>query len=951
MIGETISHYEILEKLGEGGMGVVYKAKDTRLERTVAIKLPSPQIIETDAGKIRFDREAKAAAALDHPNICTIHEIDRIGAQTFIVMAYIDGQSLDQKIESGPLALNEALGIAIQVAEGLREAHEKGVIHRDIKSANIMMNARGQAKIMDFGLARFGGRTRVTKEAAIMGTVDYMSPEQAGGHSVIDHRTDIWSLGVVLYEMLTCRLPFIATYDAAVIHRILYEAPDRLDDSESEIPSSLELTIQKMLQKDPAARYQDMSALIGDLESVQSRPALPPTIMLTEGSEVLTEELEPAPLPPLLAGIERSGFVGRHEELAQLWNRWGQACKGQHQLFFLAGEPGIGKSRLVAEFAGSAHAGGATVLLGGVEEGTGFPYQPFVEALRHYVSVCPASVLAEQTSTFGAELTRVIPELNQRLPNLPVLPPPQGDSERYRLFDAFAGLLVRACSSQPIILILEDLHWAEKETLLLLKHIVRSTAQSPLFIVATYRDTEMSRTHPLNRTLSDLHRGRRFQKISLTGLDEKEVGDMIDAWVGRDAPPDVIRGVYEQTGGNPFFVEEILLYLIDTGAIYEKDGRCLADVPVDQMGIPEEVKQTIRMRLARLSDECDSMLTIAAVIGREFGLDALARASNLSEDRLLELLEEASAARMIKVVPHFVGRYTFCHVLIHETLYEDLTTTRRVRLHGQTLRYADNNGVKLAFEVLGGTGPYFIATGLSNCPAIRPRNWALATRWDQIAHFCRVILYDRRGVGFSAAPESGYELATCVEDLGSVLDAAGAARAIVWGATDGGPLALAFAALHPERVAGLILAGTTPKLWSTDDFQYGINPAVFSSFARSTDSDPGSAVSELAQSRSGSENTEAIAELMGRIPPHAWTEILGAIGSADALHLLEQVQVPTLIIHDPNNDYIPVEAAYYLHEHIPGSKLEITEDYGGEFLGEGFYRMIETFVRESSAHN
>jgi pimeloyl-ACP methyl ester carboxylesterase/predicted Ser/Thr protein kinase len=949
MIGETISHYKIIEKLGEGGMGVVYKAEDTRLERLVALKIPSPNIVGTDAEKIRFDREAKAAAALDHPNICTIHGIDTFEGQTFIVMAYVDGQSLDKKMELGPLTLNEALSIATQVAEGLQEAHEKDVIHRDIKSANIMVNTRGQAKIMDFGLARFLSRTRVTKKSAVMGTVDYMSPEQASGKGTVDHRSDIWSLGVVLYEMLTGSLPFVAPHDAGVIHKILYENPESITSMRREIPPALELTIQRMLQKDPSSRYESISALLADLKSIQSPPSSPTTV-LTESPEIPLENLEPVPLPPMLAAMERSAFVGRDEEIAELWYRWEEACKGRHQIVFLAGEPGIGKTRLVAEFAHSAHVEGATVLLGGTEEGARFPNQPFIEALRHYVAICPAGILQQQISTYGAELTRMIPEINQRLPHLPVLPPPKSDSERYRLFDAFAGMLVKACDFQPVVLILEDLHWAEKETLLLLKHIVRTTLQSPLLILATYRDTELPRTHPLVRTLSDLRRGRKFRKVSLTGLVEKEIGHMIDAWVGLDAPSDVISGVFEQTDGNPFFVEEILLYLMDTGAIYEQNGRCMTDMPAEQMGIPEEVKEIIRMRLARLSDECDSMLTIASVIGHDFGIDALKRASDLSEDRLLELLEEASAARVIKDVPGFVGQYTFCHALIHETLYEDLTTTRRVRLHGQTLQYADNGGVKLAYEVLGRAGPHFIATGLTSCPAIRPRNWAITTKWEHIARFCRVILYDRRGVGFSEAPEKGYELTTSLEDLNSVLDAIGVGRAFIWGATDGGPLAIAYAALHPERAAGLILAGTTPRLWSSDDFQFGINPEALSTFVRSADSDPGTAVSDLSLSRSGAGKTEAVSELMGRIPPHAWSEILGSIGSADALDLLGQVHVPTLIVHDPYNDYIPVEAAHYMHERIADSRLEITEDYGGEFIGESFYLMLEAFIKESSSH-
>jgi serine/threonine-protein kinase len=202
-IGKTISHYKILEKLGEGGMGVVYKAEDTKLKRPVAIKLFSPQALGTEHERKRFILEARAAAALDHPSICAVYEIDEVEGRTFIVMAYIDGYTLQETVEMGPLNVDDALDTAIQVAEGLQQAHEKGIIHRDIKLSNIMITGKGQAKITDFGLAKLLGHTSITETGTIMGTVDYMSPEQASGDNAIDHSTDIWSLGVVLYKMLT----------------------------------------------------------------------------------------------------------------------------------------------------------------------------------------------------------------------------------------------------------------------------------------------------------------------------------------------------------------------------------------------------------------------------------------------------------------------------------------------------------------------------------------------------------------------------------------------------------------------------------------------------------------------------------------------------------------------------------------------------------------------------
>jgi TolB-like protein/Tfp pilus assembly protein PilF/predicted Ser/Thr protein kinase len=268
MVGKTISHYRILEKLGEGGMGVVYKAQDTKLKRIVALKFLTPQALGSEEEKPRFVQEAQAAASLDHPNICTVHEIDEANGQTFIAMAYIEGQNLKDKLESGPLKLDEALGIAIQVAEGLQEAHDKGIVHRDIKSPNIMITSKGQAKIMDFGLAKIAKGRLTTKEEITSGTVAYMSPEQASGGS-IDLRTDIWSLGVVLYEMVAGQLPFKGNYNEAVIYSILNEEPESIKEIHSKVPMELERILNKALAKNQDERYQQINDVLVDLRSLR----------------------------------------------------------------------------------------------------------------------------------------------------------------------------------------------------------------------------------------------------------------------------------------------------------------------------------------------------------------------------------------------------------------------------------------------------------------------------------------------------------------------------------------------------------------------------------------------------------------------------------------------------------------------------------------------------------
>ncbi|NIW93799.1 MAG: protein kinase, partial [Phycisphaerae bacterium] len=215
MIGKIISHYHIIEKLGTGGMGVVYKAEDTKLKRSVALKFLPPELTRDPQAKARFIREAQAASALEHNNICNIHEINETDeGQLFIVMACYEGETLKDKLKNQKLKKEEAIYIAIQIAQGLERAHEKGIIHRDIKPANIFVSDRNEIKILDFGLAKLTGQAQLTKDSSTLGTVAYMSPEQCGGGEV-EQRTDIWSLGVVLYEMLTGKQPFKGDYEQA----------------------------------------------------------------------------------------------------------------------------------------------------------------------------------------------------------------------------------------------------------------------------------------------------------------------------------------------------------------------------------------------------------------------------------------------------------------------------------------------------------------------------------------------------------------------------------------------------------------------------------------------------------------------------------------------------------------------------------------------------------------
>ncbi|HSD63101.1 MAG TPA: protein kinase [Ignavibacteriaceae bacterium] len=268
MTGKTISHYKILKKLGEGGMGVVYLAEDSKLERKVAIKFLPGHIAEKTEERERFKTEAKAAAALNHPKITTIYAIEETNDRMYIVMEYIDGIELKDRIRSGPISVEETIKIAVQIAEGLEAAHKKGIVHRDIKSQNIMITTDGKIKVMDFGLAKVGKGTQLTKVGSTVGTVASMSPEQVRGEDV-DQRADIWSFGVVLYEMLTGELPFKGEYEASAIYEILNVDPKPVSSFRKDIPENLNILISKMLQKDVMKRISSTGEILKILNSKQ----------------------------------------------------------------------------------------------------------------------------------------------------------------------------------------------------------------------------------------------------------------------------------------------------------------------------------------------------------------------------------------------------------------------------------------------------------------------------------------------------------------------------------------------------------------------------------------------------------------------------------------------------------------------------------------------------------
>lgn len=405
-------------------------------------------------------------------------------------------------------------------------------------------------------------------------------------------------------------------------------------------------------------------------------------------------ELEWAPilaagiaLPQGLSELPASGFVGRRPERARLSELWQEACAGSLRLALIFGEAGVGKTRLSAQLARQAHRMGATVLYGRCREDLGLPYQPWAEALGHFVREAPRLILEGHAERFGGDMARLVPALAERMPDLPAPHQSDPETERYLLYAAAAGLLEGAAEQAPLLLILDDLHWADGPTLSLLRHVVTAGASTEVMVLATYRDSDLTREHPMLALLADLHRAAGVERLKLSGLHSDDVLAMMEASSGHELDGRARalgREITRETAGNPFFAGELLRHLAESGAIVQEEGgRWRFTGEIAQLGLPESVREVIGRRVARLGADARTALSAAAVMGRDFELDLLLAVLGLSEARLLDLLERAVVAALLYEDGERAGRFTFAHALVEHTLYEDLGATRRSRLHRQ----------------------------------------------------------------------------------------------------------------------------------------------------------------------------------------------------------------------------------------------------------------------------
>ncbi len=694
--GHVLKHYRIADKIGQGGMGEVYRAEDTRLNRYVAIKLLIAASNENETARRRLLQEARSAAALNHPSIVTVHAIDDHEGLDFIVMEYVEGETLKSVIERGAIPLAQLLDIGAQVADALRSAHALNIIHRDIKSANILLTSAGRAKVLDFGLAKnthplveeldreAPTRLALTGAGIVLGTVPYMSPEQTRGEP-LDGRTDIFSLGCVLYEAATGTLPFNGPSLLSIIHDIATVNPPPPSRFNPGLPAEFDMIIARALAKDREQRYQSASELAAALRSL-------------EGSSASFTPI-PAITGPLSADGEVESFVGREPEMKQLDRLLSRASEGAGRVAFVTGEPGIGKTAVVEEFLRRSRKKYSNIIITRgrcVEQyGTGEAYLPFLDAVG-------AMLAGPGRERIAALLRNYAPNWCLQFPAVFVssgiwenLQQETMGVTKERMLREMGDALAALSANASVVLVLEDLHWADPSSIDLLRHLGQRIASKRLLIVGTYRPAEVElNDHPLKMYKLEMQSHNLCDEIALGSLGREHIATFLDVrFAPNDFPPDLAAIIERKTEGHPLFAISLADFMAESRNIAKINGRWSLARELSEMNLeaPENVRSMIRKKIEALDEVDRRALQYASIEGNEFlstvvanllGMDDLDLEERLAQlDRVHRLVETVGEEELPDGM--LATRYRFAHALYQNVLYADLVSKRRILLHRQ----------------------------------------------------------------------------------------------------------------------------------------------------------------------------------------------------------------------------------------------------------------------------
>jgi serine/threonine protein kinase/tetratricopeptide (TPR) repeat protein len=673
MIGQRFGKYEVMEKIGAGGFGSVYKARDVESDSIVALKiLKSEEAADTVVE--RFFREAKTASLLESPHIVEIYDSGTYDDGHFLAMELLEGLTLKDLAAKKKPSLEEVIRIAIQVCDALTVAHEKGIVHRDIKCENIMVDESGHTKVLDFGIARMSDMATLTRTGDVLGTAAYMSPEQALGDS-LDGRSDIFSLGVVLYEMLTSVLPFPGEHPMAVLYSLINEDPRSMTELNSDLPIEAEHLLSKAMMKEPDKRYataeemkQDLAALLEKVEAGERE------IDVVLKATVDREKVERPLFHPEL--------IGREEEFKTLVELFQQSSSGTGKVAVVTGEAGIGKSRLVSELQKHAKSKVAMNLVGRCStDAAGFPYQPFVEGVRNFLR----SRDIKSQEDLEIFIQENCPELTERTGMLSTFlrmtKGPATESFRVeQMWDSFMLLLDSLGKLRPLTFLVEDLHWADEPTLELFSYLARRVTATRIMLLGTVRPEETNEEKgKLRETLSGLSRDESFVSIRLKRLKKEDVSEIIGSVLDQDLSVALTDRLWEQTEGNPLFILEALKLLASEGVLERCEEAWTLKEEIPQQVFTERVQDLVDMRLSRLSDEEKEILEVAAVEGISFHSEVVLNCLGLRKIQLLKQLQLLEKKHHI--VRAVEKAYRFDHAVIRETLYASLIPELRSAYH------------------------------------------------------------------------------------------------------------------------------------------------------------------------------------------------------------------------------------------------------------------------------